>query len=81
MLYIAPDLVRKDHLKPWSEPQLDPLVGDMVQAPKFSFFQTIQQISANGVVGNPSLSSKEQGEKISQIVTAKLVALIKSCFF
>ena len=78
MLHIAPKLVREQHVKPVTNQQFDPLVGDMINAPKFSYFQTIKQISANGVVGNPSFSTKKQGEKISQIVTSKLVELIKS---
>ena len=78
MLHIAPKLVREQHVKPLTSQQFDPLVGDMINAPKFSYFQTIKQISENGVVGNPSFSTKEQGEKISQIVTSKLVELIKS---
>jgi creatinine amidohydrolase len=78
MLHIAPKLVREKHVKPLTSQQFDPLVGDMINPPKFSYFQTIKQISENGVVGNPSFSTKEQGEKISQIVTSKLVELIKS---
>ena len=78
MLHIAPKLVTEQHVKPVTNQQFDPLVGDMINAPKFSYFQTIKQISANGVVGNPSFSTKKQGEKISQIVTSKLVELIKS---
>lgn len=78
MLHIAPEMVREQSIKSLSNQQFDPLVGDMINAPQFSYFQTIKQISANGVVGSPSFSSKEQGEKISQIVTSKLVELIKS---
>jgi creatinine amidohydrolase/Fe(II)-dependent formamide hydrolase-like protein len=50
----------------------------MINSPQFSYFQTIKEVSANGVVGNPSLASKENGEKISQIITSKLVDIIKS---
>jgi len=56
----------------------DPLVGDMINGPQISYFQTIKEISANGVVGNPSVASKEKGKKISQIITSKLVDFIKS---
>lgn len=78
MLHIAPELVRKQHIKPPSNQRFDPLVGDMIYGPQFSYFQTIKEVSANGVVGNPSLASKENGEKISQIITTKLVDIIKS---
>ena len=78
MLHIAPELVRKQHIKPPSNQRFDPLVGDMIYGPQFSYFQTIKEVSANGVVGNPSLASRENGEKISQIITSKLVDIIKS---
>lgn len=76
MLHISPDLVRLDKITPVSEQKFDPLVGDMITPPSFSYFQTIKNISANGVVGNPSFSSKEKGKKISQIITSKLVDII-----
>lgn len=78
MLHIAPKLVRKQHLKPPSNQLFDPLVGDMINGPQISYFQIIKEISANGVVGNPSIASKEKGKKISQIITSKLVDFIKS---
>mgnify|MGYP001231656553 CR=1 FL=1 len=77
MLYISPELVRKDLISPPSEQKFDPLVGDMINSPVVSYFQTIKEISATGVVGNPSFSTKEKGEKISQIITSKLVEMIK----
>ena len=75
-IHISPDLVHLDKMVPVSNQKLDPLVGDMITPPTFSYFQTIKNISANGVVGNPNFSSKEKGKRISQIITSTLVDII-----
>ena len=78
MLYIAPELVHKDKIKSPLDQKFDPLIGDMVNHPSISYFQTIKMMSANGVVGNPSFSSMEKGKKISHIITAKLLDVLKN---
>ncbi len=78
MLFIAPKLVHKDKIIPSSDQKFDPLIGDMINPPSISYFQTIKKMSANGVVGNPNVSSIEKGEKISHIITSKLVDLVKN---
>lgn len=77
MLFIAPELVHKDKITPLSDQKFDPLIGDMINPPSISYFQTIKKISTNGVVGNPNVSSIEKGEKISHIITSKLEDLVK----
>jgi creatinine amidohydrolase/Fe(II)-dependent formamide hydrolase-like protein len=50
----------------------------MINPPSISYFQTIKKMSANGVVGNPDVSSIEKGEKISHVIISKLVDLVKN---
>ena len=78
MLYIAPELVHKDKIKSLSDQKFDPLIGDMINPPSISYFQTIKMMSENGVVGNPSFSSIEKGKKISNVITSKLLDLLKN---
>ena len=78
MLYIAPELVHKDKIKSPSDQKFDPLIGDMINPPSISYFQTIKMMSENGVVGNPSFSSIEKGEKISNVITSKLLDLLNN---
>ena len=78
MLFIAPELIHKDKIVPPLDQKLDPLIGDMINPPSISYFQTIKKMSANGVVGNPDVSSIEKGEKISHVIISKLVDLVKN---
>ena len=50
----------------------------MINPPSISYFQTIKMMSENGVVGNPIFSSIEKGEKISNVITSKLLDLLNN---
>jgi creatinine amidohydrolase len=81
MLFIAPELVHKDKIISPSNQKFDPLIGDMINPPSISYFQTIKKMSPNGVVGNPDVSSIKKGEKISNVIITKLVNLVKNLNF
>ena len=77
VLLMAPHLVHMDKLAkgahndtfPWAE-------GDMLNAPKVSYFRTMREMTSNGVYGDPSFASKEKGELITKLVVEHLKGII-----
>jgi creatinine amidohydrolase len=77
MLLIAPHLVNMEAAPlrtnvatyPWAE-------GDLLRGAQVSLFRTMQQMTPNGVYGEPRAASAEKGQQISQQVTDKLVQIL-----
>lgn len=79
MLHLAPHLVRlgalpENGLRPtyaWAE-------SDMLRRPAASLYRPFSTMTDNGVVGEPRAASAEKGAKISEVVLARAVEIVRS---
>jgi creatinine amidohydrolase len=52
--------------------------GDMLRSAPATRYQRFAEVSSTGVFGDPRASSPEKGERISEVVVERLVALVRS---
>src|SRR5699024_10475270 len=65
MMLIAPDLVKENNLGPRSNTAIFSwAAGDMLKAPQAFYYRSMKKMAPNGVFGDPTLASKEKGDKI-----------------
>ncbi len=76
MLHIAPDLVKQPLPEggnittyPWAN-------MDMLRGPKAMLYRTMKEMTPNGVFGNPTSSTAEQGKAISDLVVDTLKGIV-----
>ena len=77
MMLIDPQSVRSDKIEPgknqetyhWAE-------GDMLRSPDAHYYRTMQQMTPNGVYGDPTQASTEKGQQIAEIVVDGLARII-----
>ena len=74
MLYLAPELVQQDELQPGATALdgMDPL-SRLARRSSPAMARRYDQLSANGVLGDPTTVTAEQGEAIVDAATATLV--------
>jgi len=78
MMSIAPELVRAEKVEmgknqsgfSWAR-------GDLLRSGRASHYQTMKQLTDNGVYGNPLMASKEKGEQITRVVVRQLSRVVK----
>ena len=79
VMYERPTLIRREKLAAdgaW--PVSDYLAKDMIKGGKASLATTFDEISATGVVGDPTTASAEKGERFFQAIVDHLKALAES---
>lgn len=77
MLHIAPQLVRMNAVEPRSNVStFDWAEGDLLRSPRASLFRTMQQMTPNGVFGDPSRASAAKGKQIADIVCVALCNIL-----
>lgn len=77
MLIIAPDLVHLDQIEPmantstyqWAE-------GDLIKGAPVSLYRRFNEMTPNGVFGDPTLASKDKGERITKCVVDDLEKIV-----
>ena len=77
MLAIDPSLVHLDSISQgqnqktfsWAD-------GDMLQAPSVSLYRSMYEMTPNGVFGDPTQSSAEQGRKITKLIVTRMRQII-----
>lgn len=77
MMMIAPHLVLMDKIKPgtnktsfsWAE-------GDLLNAPQAAYFRSMNELTSNGVFGDPTIASREKGKKIEDCVVKALKNIV-----
>jgi creatinine amidohydrolase len=77
MLLIAPELVDLD--KAESRQNTDSpywAKGDLIRGARASLYQTMKEMTPNGVFGDPLAGSEDKGQAISKLVTARLEELV-----
>ena len=78
MMLIDPQSVRMDKIEggknqetfAWAE-------GDMLRTPQASYYRTMQEMTPNGVFGDPTQASVEKGERITALVLTGLQKVIQ----
>ncbi len=81
MLLIAPHLVNMDlavekanrKTYPWAE-------GDLLRGSHISLYRSMQEMTPNGVFGDPTHSSAAQGQRITDIVVERLCHVVDDLF-
>jgi creatinine amidohydrolase/Fe(II)-dependent formamide hydrolase-like protein len=77
MRLIAPELVDLD--KAESRQNTDSpywAKGDLIRGARASLYQTMKEMTPNGVFGDPLTGSEDKGQAISKLVTARLEELV-----
>jgi len=78
---IAPHLVNRSQVQKGANvPTFTWAEGDMLQAPKASYYRTMKSMTPNGVFGNPVKSSAEKGIRIAGCVVQALKQLVKEIY-
>ena len=81
MLLIAPHLVREDQLEKGAHTQTYSWAeGDMLYAPRVSYFRTMKEMTTNGVYGDPTAASREKGERITERVVEELTRVVTDLY-
>ena len=75
MLLIAPHLVREAIGKGQHRQTHSWAEGDMLYAPRVSYFRTMKEMTANGVYGDPTFATREKGERITELVVEELAKI------
>lgn len=81
MMFIAPELVKEGKIKKgrtistfsWSK-------GNMLKTARASYYQSIKDISPNGIVGDPTAASADKGKKIAVKVTIALKEVVMDLY-
>jgi creatinine amidohydrolase len=77
MMLIAPDLVVTELIEPgYGNPTFVWAESDMLHGSKASYYRSIKQMSASGVVGDPTFASVEKGKQISDAVLVALKQIV-----
>ncbi len=77
MHVIAPDLVKKDLVKPGENVDtFDWAAADMLRSPKAILYRSMRQLATNGVYGDPTRASSVKGTAIANAVLAALQKII-----
>ena len=77
MLHIDPDLVRKKLIEKgknqatfsWAE-------GDMLRSGSAGLYRSMYEMTPNGIYGDPTQSSADQGLKISRLIVSRLKGIV-----
>ncbi|MEM6633016.1 MAG: creatininase family protein [Bacteroidota bacterium] len=78
MLYIAPELVRKDLIiKGENQDTFNWNDADMLRGSKAGLYRAMDEMTPNGVFGDPTSSSATQGELIVEAVVKELVQVVE----
>lgn len=79
LMHFAPDVVRNESIGVSSQTEtFEWAESDMLNAPRGGFHRSMKEISGgSGVVGAPQFATPEKGAKISEVVSAKLVKMLK----
>ena len=78
MLLIAPELVHRARIGPRANiPTFDWAEGDLLTGPKAGLYRTFKEITRNGAMGDPAAGTLEKGKRITEVVTAALVGVVK----
>ena len=79
MLLIDSSLVRTDKIEKGSnQPTYDWAEMDMLRAPQASLYRSMQQMTSNGVFGDPTAATAEKGKAITQAVIKELQKIVVS---
>ena len=77
MLHIAPELVKEDLISPGqNQPTVSWAKGDLLQAPSVSLYKSMQEMTPNGVLGDPTAATAEKGARITALVVSRLKEII-----
>lgn len=77
MMLIAPDLVDTANIRKGdNQPNFNWADGDMLRSPQASYYRTMQQMTPNGVFGDPRAASVEKGQRITQLVVDRLKEIV-----
>ena len=77
MLHINPDLVKMDEISAMSNTStFEWGTGDMLDAPKVSYYRTMKEMTPSGVFGDPSFATQDKGQEISDIVVKALEKIV-----
>ena len=78
ILYFAPHCVRMNAIEPRANnmPTYDWAEEDLLRTSRVSLFRTMKQITPNGAWGDPTKASAAKGQRITDLVIEKLIAVV-----
>jgi creatinine amidohydrolase len=77
MMLIAPDLVKLDSIEKGRNQQgFSWAQGDLLRGSQAAHYQTMKQLTPNGIYGDPRSATVEKGKQITEAVVAELLAVV-----
>jgi creatinine amidohydrolase len=78
MLAVRPELIHEEHIRDGSWfPQSDFLSGDLAIGAPVAVSWAFSELTEDGVLGDPTLSTRERGEELLTAVAERLTAFIR----